>query len=281
MTHNHKIMEQGNNNFTPQKSAAWFDERCGIITNSNFHKLMAGADKITATSELSKGAKTYIETIFWELAEGHIKEVKAWTLEYGNTHEPIAKQKLANSIKQRLADCEFVMHPELCYYGGSPELDPVSINGILTTTEIKSPATGVSHNENIEMCKAYKADSGILQKAYPELCYQINGNMLLQNTQMCVFVSYHETKLCTTDYLEYYFPRDERIIDLMMLQLPKAYKYYCEYGEKHGVNVHEYLTAKHEAYFERKLNAVADEINNGVNFGLSDTHFNKPSDIAA
>jgi len=252
-------MEQ-QSNYTPQQTAAWFDQRLGLITNSQVHRLMAYPDKITAESELSKGAKTYIEELFWELAEGHIKEVKAWTLEYGNTQEPKAKQLLANSIGQELEDCEFIPHPDLCYYGGSPELEPVMINGLLTTTEIKCPATGRSHDENIEMCKAFTQDPNSLLKVYPELFWQINGNMSLQNTKQCVFVSYHETKLCTTDYLEHYFPLDMVAVDKLAIQLPKAFKYYKEYAQKHGVDVEAHLSERHSAYKLSKV-TIHDTIN--------------------
>lgn len=238
--------------YTPQQTAAWFEQRLGLITNSELHRLMAYPDKITAESELSKGAKTYIEELFWELADGFAKEVKARTLEYGNNQEPKAKQKLANSIKQTLHDCEFIPHPEFVFYGGSPELEPVIVNGLRTTTEIKCPATGRSHNENIEMCKAWKEDNSALLKTYPELYWQINGNMLLQKTDVCVFVSYHETKLCTTDYLEHYFPKDATAIERINIQLPKAYKYYQEYGKRHGVDVNAHLAERHRLYFENK-----------------------------
>lgn len=241
--------------FTPQRTAQWFDQRLGMITNSSFHRLMAYPDKITAESPISKGAMTYIEELFWDLAEGHAKEVKAWTLEYGNMQEPKAKQKLATSIQQELSDCEFIFHPELCYYGGSPELEAVTVNGLRTTTEIKCPATGRSHDENIEMCKAIKTDPAVFLKTYPELFWQVNGNMLLQKTQQCVFVSYHETKLCTTDYLEHYLPRNDNAIALMLMQLPKAFKYYKEYGERHGVDVEAYLSERHKAHFQQPLAA--------------------------
>lgn len=254
-------MDKKQPDFTAQQTAEWFDQRNGIITNSEFHRLMAYPDKITIDSELPKGAKTYIEETFWELADGFSKEVKAWTLEYGNRQEPKAKQKLANSIKQELIDCEFMMHPTLIYYGGSPELEPVLINGVRTTTEIKCPATGRSHDENIEMCRAYQNDNGVLLKVYPQLFWQVNGNMFLQETQMVVFVSYHETKLCNTDYLQHFFPRNEEAIKLMLIQLPKAFKYYCEYGKKHGVDVEKHLAEKHKLFFEKKNNTASSNWN--------------------
>lgn len=241
--------------YTPQRTAEWFEQRLGLITNSSVHRLMVSPDKITPESPLPKGAMTYIEELFWDLADGHSKEIKAWTLEYGNIQEPKAKQKLATSLQVELEDCEFIPHPTLVYYGGSPELEPVLINGLLTTTEIKCPATGRSHHENIEMCNAYEKDNNSLLAVYPELFWQINGNMNLQNTQQCVFVSYHETKLANTDYKQFIFPRNQAAVDKMLLQMHKAYKYYREYGFKHGVDVHEYLKARHDAYSEQKAAA--------------------------
>ena len=249
--------------FTAQKTAAWFDLRLGLITNSNLHKLMAYADKITATSELSKGAMTYIEEIFWEFASGFHKEIPAWQLEYGTRQEPKAKAKLAQWVADttgkpcELKDCEFIYHPELCYYGGSPELEPVMIDGFMTTTEIKSPATGRSHHENIEMCKAYaRGNTEILLKIYPELYWQINGNMSLQNTQQCIFATFHETKICTTDFRTQIFKQDDKSLNLIDIQLPKAWKYYKQYAAMHGVDIDAHLMAKHEKYFDDKMNKV-------------------------
>ena len=264
-----------------QGSKEWFMLRLGMFTNSELWKLMIQPEKITEESPLSVGAKTYIAEIFWDYANGYPKNVDAYSLKYGRDHEPEAKQLMVNSInlkskewhtdgEKALVTSEFIIHPKIKYWGGSPESKPIIIDCIGHSTEIKCPSSGKSHDENIQMCKSYLSefddthwmDTSILKK-YPELFWQMQAHMELQNTQKCLFASYHKSKRVLPESLkdtvipdemkdefmklngipfikdEYYeciFSRLDDAIQLLKLQLKKAFLELVKYAQKYGID---------------------------------------------
>ena len=277
-------------NYVEQKSHEWHLQRLGIITSSDLWKIMGDFSNITeaqfATLEdlrsrakpltdnqrktladlqakrdapitLNQTAKTYIEEKLWDLKDGTYKEVKAWTLDYGNTHEPLAKQAAANALKIELVDCEFTKHPKYYYYGGSCEMEAFTYMGIKHSIEIKCAATGRSHAENIEICRSMDIARDMKEK-YPELYWQNHSHMFLQGTDVCVFVAFHPSVLGEeTTYANGFLPRNNDDIALIEKRLEMAWEYYKEYGLKYGVDVAEYLLP---ANIEKRANEAKNKI---------------------
>ena len=210
----------------------------GLITGSEVWKLMPAAlGKITPESELSVGAKTYIEERFWMLADGFSPDVKASSLQYGIDHEPIALAALSGVVGQPIERGTFLRH-ELGFFGCTPDTKPVMYNGEIHSAEIKCPSTGRSHRENREICISYKNETNhwmdsVWVKKYPELFWQTQMEMYMDGTKKCIFMSYHDTSAglnLDTDIVMCVFNRRDEAIELLLMQLKKAWAYYQEYA---------------------------------------------------
>ena len=234
-------MEQPlNNGYTPQQTQAWFDARMAKFTSSEIWKLM-GVKSLTPDAPLSETAKTWVIKKFKELTTGYADEIKASALEWGKTTEPLAKQELVNRHQVRMRESEFIQHPTMFYFGGSPD-GSMDINGLKHTVEIKCPYDTAEHYKNILL----STDAATMRKEYPELYWQMQSNMYLQDTKIAIFVTYdHRIKVNPENiYFEAYLERNDADIALMLMQLEKAWKYYQEIGFSFNVDVAEYLTPK-------------------------------------
>lgn len=228
------------NSYIPQKSAEWFHVRLGMITSSEIWKIMPNSKPLKDGETLSQTAKTYIEEKVWEVKDQKSVEVKAWTLDYGNDHEPIAKKLLADTLQVELEDTDFTKHKDYIYYGGSCELEPFVYDAKKCSAEIKCAATGRSHAENILICRG----TVDIKKVYPELYYQCQSHMILQDTDYCVFAAYHPSRIGeSTSFNWCLIPRCNEDIALMEIQLAKAWVYYQEYAAMFDLDIVGYLTA--------------------------------------
>ena len=234
-----------NNQYTPQRSATWYTQRIGMLTNSELWKLIPGPKG--KPGELQQTAKTYIEEKLWELKDQRVTEIKAWTLDYGNEHEPKAKQLLANALNVELLDCEFMTHPTMYYYGGSPELMPFEKDGKFYSTEIKCAATGRSHAENLLICNA-ENPTETAKQIYPELYWQCQGHMFLQGTNQLIFVAYHPSKVGEETSFKYCtINRVDADIAQAVSCLETGFEYYKAYGKLFGVDVAQWLSPEAKA----------------------------------
>jgi len=230
-------MEQQPNNYTPQQTQEWYDIRMARLTSSEIHKLM-GVKGLAANAPLQDTAITWLYEKLSELTTGFSKEIKAASLEWGNVTEPLAKQALVNKHQVRMWESEFIQHPDRFYYGGSPD-GYITINGLKHTVEIKCPYNTAEHYKNITL----SASAETMRSKYPELYWQLQSNMHLQDTKISIFVTYdHRIKVNPENiYHEAYLQRNDADISLMLSQLDKAWAHYQEMGKSFNIDIQQFL----------------------------------------
>ena len=171
------------------------------------------------------------------LADGFSPDIKATSLQYGIDHEPIALSALSGVVGQPIERGTFLRH-ESGFFGCTPDIKPVMYNGEIHSGEIKCPSTGRSHRENREICIAYKNETNhwmdsVWVKKYPELFWQTQMEMYMDGTKKCIFISYHDTSAglnLDNDIVMCVFNRRDEAIELLLMQLNKAWAYYQEYA---------------------------------------------------
>lgn len=152
----------------------WEKARLGKFTSSEIDKLFTlpqGKDARKA-GEISRSAKTYIESRAAEIVTGFFRQVTLWSMEWGNLNEPLAADRLGeyfpevqyfgkkNPLFLPLTDCS----------GGSPDCLDLSL-GIVS--EIKCPINAGNH---LKYCLLSHSDE--LKKFHRKHYHQIQMNMV-------------------------------------------------------------------------------------------------------
>lgn len=151
----------------------WEIRRLGKFTSSCIDKLLTPPKSKEARErgELGDTAKTYIKSRAAEIITGTTRQVTNWALEWGNTYEPMAAEKLALRFPgmEYLGKQNPIFFPFTDFSGGSPD-------GILRERklifEIKCPEDPANH---VEYCFI---DSGKqLKELARDYYHQIQMNM--------------------------------------------------------------------------------------------------------
>lgn len=185
-----------------QGSVQWLEERLGRFTSSKMSELMTGGRRPMTQAELDsreKGDKrTTVDVEFGDTALNYILdkvgEIKSGTSSetidnyataWGKEYEPVARMQYERANKVFVEQVGFILHPELHYYGGSP--DGIGNNdGIKFCTEIKCPTRYCIHYQH---CRIKTLDE--LKSEFKEIYWQCESNILLTNSLYCDFISYH------------------------------------------------------------------------------------------
>jgi len=264
-----------------QRSEQWKKLRLGKFTSSKWHLFTVNSK---VPGEPSAGVKTYILELLWELISGHSNEVDTYSMKYGTEWEPFAKNEVRKRYGKMVLDAdknivvdannqpiwdnnfydlEFIQHPTLPYYGGSPDGE-MNINGIPTTIETKCP-TGKEHLVNIKLLK----DIETCKKQWPEIYGQCQSNMQLQGTTQALPVSFqHEAgnDLCYKDLI---IPIDQPYIDMVMDKMAEAWEWMKKEAEIFGVDI----LAKYAEY-AKQIDTGLDHLQK---LEIPESHFNKPN----
>jgi hypothetical protein len=213
---------------TPQRSEQWFRLRLGKFTSGHAYIFMPNSK---TAGEPNAGAKTFITQKLWELVCGHHKEIKAWQLEHGNQWEPYAKKMVQDKYKSEYFDCEMVQNTILPYHCGSPD-GIIEINGMDMTAETKCPV-GEEHLNNIRI---FKGGAERVKKDYPELYWQCQSNMYLQNTKMAIAVSF-QPEAEALMYADIMLPRNDEDIALMISKMAEGWEWMNKEAAEYGIDI--------------------------------------------
>jgi hypothetical protein len=161
----------------------WQKQRLGMITGSNFGKLVKTDRKGGYVLSSGKVADDLIYKIAWMrlLRKGAISDglgrlsVNSASMTHGNDFEPLAVQcyeeRTGNKVKYVQS---FVEYDE--WIGGTPD-GYVDDDGII---EVKCPWNGGNHLQSILEQKVYN----------PEYVYQIQGYLWITDRKWCDFITY-------------------------------------------------------------------------------------------
>jgi hypothetical protein len=181
-----------------QNTDEWFDLRIGLITSSNFDKIMSNEGKA-----FGNPAKEYAQKIALEIVTGERDESGSYKnsyMERGHEFEPVAVGEYERETFRTVTNGGFNKED---YYGDSPDGN-IGSDGCL---EIKS----VIPNTQWKRLKL-----GGIDGSYK---WQICGHIWLGNKQYCDFVSYcpemNEEKRLYIHTVE----RDDDMIDRLLERL--------------------------------------------------------------
>lgn len=183
----------------------WEVQRLGMVTGSNFGKLVKTAGKGFKLSE-SKTASDLIYKIAWErlLKQGNISNglgrlnVSARPMEYGNEYEAEAMAVFVERTGTEVKYVQdFVQHDE--FIGGTPD-GYIDEDGII---EIKCPWNGANHLYSLLEEKIYATDH----------IYQIQGYLWITGRKYCKYITYDPDLIEELQLNVIHVDRDEEIIN--------------------------------------------------------------------
>jgi len=185
-----------------QRSPEWYTQRLAKFTASEFHKLMASGRN---GQMFGKTALGYINDKVAEIiTNGTIldyKKIDAKSLEWGNTWEPVAKEKYFLKSGKMITDCGFFEVNE--HFGASPD-GLISDNEI---AEIKCPYDTSNHIDNLRI----KSTDEFISLRY-EYYIQIQVQLLATGRKMANFISYDPRCIDSLSIKIIQIERDENII---------------------------------------------------------------------
>ena len=188
-----------------QDELEWREKRLGMITGSNFGKLVKKS-KDGYMLSASKTAKDLIYKIAWErlLKQGNISNglgrlnVSSQSLNHGNDYEPEAMKKYEEFTGRKVTYVQnFVEADE--YIGGTPD-GYIGDDGLI---EVKCPFNGGNHLQSMLEEVIYN----------PEYVYQIQGYLWITGRKWCDFVTYDPDLVESLQINVIRVERDEDIIE--------------------------------------------------------------------
>ncbi len=184
----------------------WKKQRLGMITGSNFGKLVKTAGKNGFKLSESKTANDLIYKIAWErlLKEGNISNglgrlnVSSQSMNHGNDYEgpAILKYQEIKGVEVQYFQ-KFVQHDD--FIGGTPDAY-VGDEGLV---EVKCPWNGGNHLQSLLEGTIYN----------PDHLYQIQGYLWITGRKWCDYVTYDPDLIETLQINIIRVDRDEEIID--------------------------------------------------------------------
>lgn len=193
-----------------QKTDAWRMERLGKFTSSEIWKLLQNGK--SKDSVFSKTGLTYIKDKASEILTGEYTDFSNQATEWGNEYESYAKKWFEKIHKTSVTDCGFYAYNE--YFGGSP--DGLVDGGII---EIKCPFKTSNFIDLSLICRegveAFKSE-------YPEYYYQIQSNMIVTNTDFCIFIIF-DPRIDNNSALQVFtFDKNEKDCDRILASIEIA-----------------------------------------------------------
>jgi len=218
-----------------QKSQAWLDERSGRFTSSEIHRLMAAGyremteaelaarpkkgkgsstTRIEVYDTLSSGAMTYVKEKVCERLTGVQKYFSSYQTEWGDTHEPIARDLFAKLMNVEVKPSHFM--PFSTMAGGSPDGHFV-LDNQLKTIEIKCPEVSTNHLDNLRLKNVDE-----FRELHPEYYCQIQCNMLWTKTDEAYFISFDPRMPEPLQIRWLVIPRDIELQQRVLLKVEAA-----------------------------------------------------------
>lgn len=200
-----------------QGSKAWFYNRLGLFTGSQFPKLMTGGRAKEMFGETSKGVirKVYLERNLTEIGrELYVDELFAKDFrqtKWGNKYESYARTAYEALTGCVVNETSFTISPSNPNVGGSFDGD---ISGESKIIEIKCPYDIMVHDNNVQLSFEAAENLDVMKK---HLYYgQIQANIFVGGVAECDFISYDprmlENKLVVINVKR----DDEYIIEMLM-----------------------------------------------------------------
>lgn len=189
----------------------WLTERLGMITGSNFGKLVVKS-KDKKSYVLSKGqtATSLIYKIAWErlLKNGNISKglgrlsVSSKAMEHGNDYEGQAILKYIEQTGRKVDFAQRFLKID-DFIGGTPD-GFVGDNGLI---EVKCPFNGGNHLKSLLTNEIYNTD----------FLYQIQGYLWVTGRKWCDFVTYDPDLIDGLQLNVIRVERDEELISAIKL----------------------------------------------------------------
>jgi len=188
-----------------QGTIEWLQEKLGIISASNFSRLMTNGKG----GGLSVGALTYCDELACDIVYGRPEEDTATSADMhrGTELEPIARRRFEEVMTARnplepmqVTEVGFIKHPSHEYYGAS--LDGKTNDG--GSIEMKCRRRK-GHLNQLKELKAEKLDK--------KVTYQMQWGMYVADLSHCYFIGYtDELPEGEGDVIIKKFERDEDMI---------------------------------------------------------------------
>lgn len=200
-----------------QDELEWREKRLGMITGSNFGKLVKTDRKGGFTLSTSKTASDLIYKIAWErlLKNGNISNglgrlnVSSQSMNHGNDYEGEAIMKYQEHTGNEVTYVQsFVEKDE--FIGGTPDAY-IEEDGLI---EVKCPWNGGNHLQSMLEQKIYN----------PEYVYQIQGYLWITGRKWCDFVTYDPDLVEGLQLNIIRVDRDEAIIEGIKLVMEEVKK---------------------------------------------------------
>lgn len=174
-----------------QRSQTWFDARRGMLTASQFRRVMHGSPRGLASLALSLRA---------QLRGGTTPSFTAAATDWGNTHEAQARALFELECGLIVDDCGLLIHPQHFFIGASPD----GLIGARAGLEIKCPANPENHQHVLA--------HGMPERHIP----QVQGSLWVSGRATWYFVSFDPRLLATLDFRRALYvervERDDRYI---------------------------------------------------------------------
>ena len=190
---------KGKFNFDPmeveQKSEEWHFMRLGLVTASNFWKILP-----LKSGKYGQTRATYMNELVSQIADQEAKpNVSAKQMEWGNMHEPLAREKYAMILGLTIHEFPFVFS-----HNARAGLSPDGLTNEGLGFEIKCPWDSAHHT-------AFIRDAVIKN----EYIHQVNSSMWMTQAEAWHFITYNPR--CTVagkDLFAHKFEPDHKLFGM-------------------------------------------------------------------
>ena len=158
-----------------QGSKEWHMQRLGVITASNFDKVMVDGK---SANGLGASAITYMNELVAEILTGQWDTSSFAATEWGKANEPFARERYEEETRCKVETIGFIKMGEREMIGFSPDGKVIPFEETKKIIEIKCPFKSGNHIENLK--------KGLPKKYY----WQCMGGMMVTGATSCDFVSF-------------------------------------------------------------------------------------------
>lgn len=192
-----------------QRSAEWFQARCGRVTASRVADVIATTRTGWGASRANYMAELIVERLTGQPSQGFASSAMQW----GVDMEPQARAAYAERIGHEVVETGFVIHPLIEQAGASPD----GLVGDLGLVEIKCPNTA-THIETL-----------ISRQVPAKYVTQMQWQMACTGREWCDFASY-DPRLPTE--MRLFISRVERCDDTIATLETEVSQFLRELDEK-------------------------------------------------
>lgn len=155
-----------------QKSDEWHFMRLGLVTASNFWKILPSE----RTKKYGDTRKTYMRELVTQIADREAKEnITSKQMDWGNQHEPAAREKYAMILNMKIHELSFIFS-----HNGRAGLSVDGLTDVGLGFEIKCPYDPANHTKFIV--------EGQTKKEY---IHQVNSSMWMTEAEAWHNISYN------------------------------------------------------------------------------------------